>query len=252
METMCPKCGAKIVKEENFCANCGVAIKRKEEPSCKKCGGKLNPWDKFCGSCGNNISKKVVDKPTIKAEINKPLTVAPMISKNIISEKSIPKGTEYFCVPFSKLAILYLPSFGIYPIYWFYKNWKAIKTQEKEDIHPLWRGWLFGIYSYSLFKRILSSAEKQGYQIKFSAGTLYVSFILGGVLANHDVNTVGSITLIGIAMICLPIYSIQKAIEFNNSKINPGSYKKDYKFTFFETFITVIVGGFIFLIVLSS
>lgn len=168
MKMMCPKCGAEMLKEGNFCANCGVAIERKEEPSCKKCGGKLNSWDKFCGSCGNNISEKVVDKPTIKAKINKPQTVAL-------------QGEEYFCISLAKFLLLTFSTFGLYTFYWCYKNAQVIQEQE-EDTSPFWMAVFAPLSTVVIFEHILESAKKQGYEARHSAGLLYLSFISGVIL----------------------------------------------------------------------
>jgi len=116
-------------------------------------------------------------------------------------------------------------TFGLYLVYWFYKNWKAIKLQEKEYLHPLWRAWFSVIYSYSLFKRILGSSEKQGYKDAYGAKTLYFTYVLGTLLTWMDDDIV---VLTGLVVWLFPIYIIQQAIEFNNFKINPDTYKKDY------------------------
>lgn len=208
----CSKCGSKIDKENKFCAKCGSAIERETEPCCNGCGKQIEAKDKYCGDCGAAVASEASPKETPK----------PLGDIGISKAKS--KGTEYFCVSFGKLLIMTVLTFGIYPIYWFYKNWKAIKIQEEEDLHPIWRAWLWVIYGYSLFKRILDSSEKQGYNDAYGATTLYLISILGLLLTEADDD---NLILIGVIILFFPIYIIQQAIEFNNSKINPDLNKKD-------------------------
>lgn len=207
----CSKCGSKIDKENKFCARCGSAIERKAEPCCSRCGKRIESKDKYCGDCGVTVASEVTPK-----EMPKPLN-------DIGIPKAKSSGTKYFCVSFGKLLIMTVLTLGIYPIYWFYKNWKAIKIQENENLHPLWRAWFWGIYSYSLFKRILDSSEKQGYNDTYGAATLYVTFILGVLLTGADDDNV---ILTGVVILLFPVYIIQQAIEFNNSKIKPDLNKK--------------------------
>ena len=47
-QNVCPKCANTIAIADNFCPNCGTAIKKK----CGNCGKALNPEDKFCSGCG--------------------------------------------------------------------------------------------------------------------------------------------------------------------------------------------------------
>ncbi|HWA51688.1 MAG TPA: trypsin-like peptidase domain-containing protein [Patescibacteria group bacterium] len=51
-------------------------------------------------------------------------------------------------------------TFGIYDIYWFYKQWKSFKSDKNLKISPFWRSIFSPIFSYSLFKTI-SNASKE-------------------------------------------------------------------------------------------
>ena len=47
--------------------------------------------------------------------------------------------TQFFAVSVTKLVVLSFCTLGVYPIYWFYINWKIIKEQEQVHILPFWR-----------------------------------------------------------------------------------------------------------------
>ena len=46
----CPKCGASVDTDANFCAVCGAKIKR-----CPNCGALSSEEDGFCGNCGGKL-----------------------------------------------------------------------------------------------------------------------------------------------------------------------------------------------------
>ncbi|BDZ73038.1 hypothetical protein GCM10025856_07570 [Methylophaga marina] len=51
----------------------------------------------------------------------------------------------YFSVSTTKLKWLYLATFGLYGIYWFYKNWKLQQPYIDDKIMPVMRG-IFSIF----------------------------------------------------------------------------------------------------------
>lgn len=234
METICAKCGAENLKESNFCARCGSKIVEKKDDVCTKCGKKTEVGQKFCGNCGTKTKREMSEEQ--KTSSPEELGAADYYERK---RENLKKDVEFFCIPFSKLLILTVATLGIYMAYWLYKNWKA-EHERDEDTSPFWRTIFAFIFNYSLFKRILESAEKQGYKTEYSAGLLYSLQIIGFVLGKAETSDL--LLIIGLVLYFFPIYIIQQAIEFNNSKINPNSYKKNFKFTDREILVTVIMG----------
>ena len=66
----------------------------------------------------------------------------------------------YFPVSPVKLSILSICTFGLYEIYWFYKNWRLIKEREHKKIMPFWRALFALFFCFSLFQRIGRSAKE--------------------------------------------------------------------------------------------
>ena len=52
----------------------------------------------------------------------------------------------FFPVSVAKMAILSFVTFNLYPVYWFYQNWRLVKMREGSDILPFWRA-IFGYFS---------------------------------------------------------------------------------------------------------
>ena len=85
---------------------------------------------------------------------------------------------EYFYTPTARLLFLYCFTLGVYTIYWFYKNWIAVKkASHSKKIYPFWRSLFSVLFCWSLFDRIQHDAETYGYrqQGSVTATLLFVS-----------------------------------------------------------------------------
>lgn len=136
---------------------------------------------------------------------------------------------EYFAISTRRLALFSILTLGIYEIYWFYKNWQAVKESERQKISPLGRTIFIIFYCNSLFRKVLESAKSHGYQSSYSPGwlaTTYILFLLvGNGLSRMESSDVGlSLVWLVVAIFSfIPLLSIQKAINFNNEKIKGDS-----------------------------
>lgn len=165
---------------------------------------------------------------------------------------------EFFSITTTRLAVLSIITFGVYEIYWFYRNWRAVKNGEKLNIQPFWRAVFSIFFCHSLFKKILQSAKKYGFTNRYSPGLLAILYIILILLGNGMGNGMGRADisnfgfdvlwlLVSISTI-IPLISIQKAINFNNSKIT-GNSGVDGKFSKGEV-VLIIIGSIFFLLVI--
>ncbi len=150
------------------------------------------------------------------------------------------KDIEFFSVSRTRLAILSILTFRLYEAYWFYRNWKAIKDVEQSEISPIGRA-IFGIfYCSNLAKKVLESAQLHGYAKSYIPKNVAIIYFLLFILS--------SLLFKGIFMALIPtfipLFSIQRAIEYNNSKIVPSNNQKK-KFAKGELII-IIVGVALF------
>jgi len=190
---------------------------------CKSCNNLLPKNAKFCNKCGKPIEAR--------------------------GGSSI----EYFAISPKRLALFLILTFGIYEIYWFYKNWQAIKEFEGQEIYPFWRAIFAVFFCYSLFKKVLESAKSHAYKSSYSPAWLATAYILLLVIGNglsrvesHDVGF-NLIWLIIIIVAFISLLPVQKAINFNNKKI-----RKDFKlrkeFSSGEV-VLIVIGMILFLLV---
>ncbi|HZQ48364.1 MAG TPA: hypothetical protein VFC07_15210, partial [Verrucomicrobiae bacterium] len=96
-----------------------------------------------------------------------------------VGPPAIPEGQPvFFPVSPLKLVIMATVTFGIYEIYWFYKNWKLIKQRTKSDIMPFWRAFFGVFFCYPCFKEVNEVAASRGISVPSSPGLLAGSWII--------------------------------------------------------------------------
>ena len=121
---------------------------------CPKCGFLVNNKTQICPGrypnipCGYDFTNE--DNENLKNLC---------IKDQEIQKKQPLSKPIYFYISIPRLIFMCIISFGLYEIYWIYKNWKFIKKRDEQDISPFWRG-IFGIFFYySLLKRIKNDKE---------------------------------------------------------------------------------------------
>ena len=75
-------------------------------------------------------------------------------------------------------------TFGLYELYWFYKNWVLIKARTEQDIMPFWRAFFAPLWAYSCFKHIKNSAIGNNVPESLSIGLLAIVYFVLQALPN--------------------------------------------------------------------
>ena len=105
---------------------------------------------------------------------------------SVSSQKNIPFRT----MSSQRLFWLSVLSVGFYDIYWFYKNWVAIRDAAELKIRPGWRGWFGGLFIYALFEHISENAKAQQIQptqkLKVWANFYFIVIIVSHVWNEMD------------------------------------------------------------------
>lgn len=68
----------------------------------------------------------------------------------------------YFTVGTLKLTVMSICTFGVYELYWFYRNWKLIRDRDHTDISPVWRAFFAPFWGFSLAAHIRDHADTHG------------------------------------------------------------------------------------------
>ena len=199
---------------------------------CEKCGTELSENAKFCISCGKVVS-------------------------NVAEEQTLAK-TEYFSVSSARLITLSILTFNLYELYWFYKNWHAVKDAQSADISPFWRAIFSIFFCHDFFKRALRSANEHGYDSNayspgWLAGAYVILLFIGNVLGRIDIADGAYLFwfLVVLILTPLPLLPVQRAINYNNARIK---VKEREAGTFTTGEVILIIIGIILmgLIVFSS
>lgn len=145
-------------------------------------------------------------------------------------------------------------SFGLYEVYWFYRNWKAIKTSQLPGIWPIPRAIFAVFFCYDLFKRVLHSAKENGYTETYSATWLATAYIIMLIVSSvwNRMDSLGAFDLVILAFLLfvtpLILFPIQRAINFNNAQLGAPA-ASDGRFSVGEV-ILLVVGSALMLVVL--
>ena len=158
----------------------------------------------------------------------------------IVTQKN--KKPLYFPVSKLKLILMSLCTLGLYELYWFYKNWKLIKTRTGQNLSPFWRAFFSIFFCYQLFKHIQVSADSNECKSSINPGWLFFVYIaLNATWSLPD--PVGIISLVTF----LPLLSAQGAINDLNLKTAPRT-ERNNRFSV-TNFVVIIIGGL--LVILS-
>jgi hypothetical protein len=89
-----------------------------------------------------------------------------------------------FPVATHKFIVLSVVSFTAYTFYWFFQNWKRIKTASQENLSPFWRTAFAPLWGFSLFRHIRTLASAQGIAADWTPNLLGTVFLVLNVLWN--------------------------------------------------------------------
>lgn len=145
-----------------------------------------------------------------------------------------PSPTVYFYTPPGYLIPLCLLTFGFYPIYWFYKNWAAVKkAQGIKGIYPFWRAVFSVFFCWGLLRKIHDDARKYGYKhsrafciaVFIFMGNYFVFSVMLSILGRF-INGSDALSLLDSPLITVALLITQRAIKFHNTHAISGYSQK--------------------------
>ena len=82
-----------------------------------------------------------------------------------------------FCVGATKLLVMSIATFGVYSVYWMFRNWKAEQTRSGDHLSPLARSVFAVLFFHSFASRVADRALAGGIVPGYSPALLTVLFI---------------------------------------------------------------------------
>ena len=120
---------------------------------------------------------------------------------------------RYSPVRIDKFVILSLVTLGLYPVVWFYRNWRYIKTSEGTSIWPWARALFFPLWYYQMLKRL----DVQGKGLL--AAAVLILFVLEYVGLLYPDSPLGFFLILAFILLSvLPLIPAVKAINDLNER----------------------------------
>ena len=124
-----------------------------------------------------------VDDP-YRAPATLPVAAPPFSPAPRIATRDV-VAAAYYSPPTLKLAALSLVTLGLYPLYWFWQNWRAIKRETGGTQWPWARALFAPLWSFLCFSDLRDIAVSRRRELAFAPGLLaavYFLLNLGGRL----------------------------------------------------------------------
>lgn len=146
----------------------------------------------------------------------------------------------YHAVSNAKLVVLSLCTFGLYPLVWFYRNWKLEKQRTGEDLSPFWRTFFTLFYFHDLIRRM------NRHTLEVQAETVNVGNIVTAfVLLNLAARLPGPLRLVGLLSF-LPLLRVQRLANAINAHYTPLA-ERNARFSAVNI-VVIALGGLLLLL----
>ncbi|MBX9900533.1 MAG: hypothetical protein K2Y28_07070 [Burkholderiaceae bacterium] len=129
---------------------------------------------------------------------------------------------EFYVVSSRKFLTLFIATFGMYQIYWFYKNWTYYKQRHGDDMWPAVRAIFPIFFAHSLCNAIDASLKISGIKHKWSPSSVATTYVILKLISNvsdaisrknTDVSFVDYLIIALVPLIALQLHDAQMAIN---------------------------------------
>ncbi len=164
-------------------------------------------------------------------------------------KQAIDDNAIFYPVSLIKLYVLSVVTFGIYMIYWFYRNWKYVKENEASAIMPIARGIFSCLWYYPLYRKLVQNFEDgeptHKPPSKVLAVLLAVFYFITTIVSNVDY--IGVPFMILAPLLIVPLANYINHIRQNDMSVFLSNSRwkfRHYLLTvFFVPVIVPIYGG---------
>ncbi|AAZ26120.1 MULTISPECIES: hypothetical protein [Colwellia] len=139
---------------------------------------------------------------------------------------------EFYVVSPKKFLILFIGTFSLYTVYWFFKHWSQYKKSANEDMWPIMRGIFSIFFTHSLFAlfemKYTNKTGEKPKSINYLA-TIYVVFTIGcQIFGQFSDNGYGNPITFYFSLLILPVscwvlYQAQSLANFAGEDVHGES-----------------------------
>ncbi len=142
-----------------------------------------------------------------------------------------------------KFVIMSIGTLGLYELYWFYKNWKYVRTRDNSRIMPFWRAIFSPVWCYSLGKDVFKSEGRADLTLLSIVAVTYL--ILSVVWRLPDPYWLVSVFSF------VPLLALVRAIDATNRELGLKSEKYN-RFRLHHVLVCLIGSSVLLFATLSS
>lgn len=169
------------------------------------------------------------------------------------------EGPAFYVVSKRKLAILFLSTFTMYVLYWFYKNWSCYKGQHPEAsrlgsmVSPAPRAVFWMFFTHALFRKVKAHGLDQPQVARWRSG-LHATILVALMLAMNFLDvlvggTAGDVAQFAALFILLPPFLMAQG-KINLSCGDPEGKSNDRLSK--ANWAWAIAGGLLWLLVVAG
>lgn len=140
---------------------------------CPACGADIEAASPVCPRCGRSRSLSA----RVEATATTPRVDASALDDGLIVPP-MPDEYDFFPVSPTKFIVLTLCTFGIYKLYWSYKNWERIQQRTREQLSPVLRAFFTPVWIFSLFGRMRNDLARASVPVRWTAKELGVMYLV--------------------------------------------------------------------------
>ena len=167
-----------------------------------------------------------------------PRSAPPAPGEPFIAPGEIPNDAMFFHISGARLVLMSIASWGLFELYWIYRNWQYLKERDGLNIRPFWRG-IFGIFFiHKLMGTIHDDPQanrlvKAGFSPSLLATVWVVLMLVGNIAGKADdpgLNLLGLLVSFPSFLLFLPVQnyinSVNEARSPNSpyTRWSPGQY----------------------------
>jgi hypothetical protein len=171
----------------------------------------------YCPKCAQSVSDAIDECPHCGSPLPKNTAPAASLQAPIVLDGSQPVQPPFFAVSLLKLAVLSTCTFGLYEIYWFWRNWNRIRVSGEPEITPSLRAVFLIFYCYPCFIRVKLAGIGRGVIPAPPIGILAICYIL----MTFSWRLPGPLWLISFLKVTL-LLPIQFYVNRINAVVSPG------------------------------
>jgi len=157
----------------------------------------------------------------------------------------ISDAAAYYSPSSMKMVTLSLTTLGLYPVYWFWRNWQAIKRETGGTQWPWARALFSPLWAYLCFSQLRDAASNRRRDLAFAPGLLALAYFLLN-LASRLPNAGWLLALFAFVPL-LPVNSLLRRYH-QDERVDMAQMDR---FSALHILVTVVGGLFLLLLLIA-